>query len=147
MGGIPLSHGKSPPQQTKIGNAAMNHTVAVAVTFIAAVFAYSLSSHDAYAWQPPARKDCYDGFSTSNGCPWNGYLAAKELRQLSCQNLGHMRNRIYDQNGYCFQKPELKAQYNTDGCRWPIQVFVPLNKYERENIERIKKAESKQRCG
>ncbi|MEQ1650783.1 MAG: hypothetical protein ABL898_19575, partial [Hyphomicrobiaceae bacterium] len=73
----------------------MKRKVSIAITITVAALTQGIGSTDAQAWQPPARKDCYDGFSTANGCPWNGYLAAKELRQLSCQNLAHMRNRIY----------------------------------------------------
>lgn len=101
----------------------------------------------AAAWSPPKRKDCFEGFSTANGCPWQGNLREPEMRALSCENLAHIRNRIYDQNGYCFQKPDLKKQYNADGCKWPILVLVPLNRFERANVTTIKKVEKAKRCG
>ena len=101
----------------------------------------------AAAWQPPERKDCYESFATANGCPWQGYLTARDMRGLSCENLAHIRNRIYDQNGYCFTKPALKAQYNSDGCRVTIQSVVPLNKFERENVKRLRQVEREKSCG
>lgn len=100
----------------------------------------------AEAWTPPARKDCYEGFSAAGGCPWKGYLAERELRALSCENLAHIRNQIHAQNGYCFQKAPLKKQYNTVGCKWPLLVLVPLNKYERANVTTIRKIERAKRC-
>lgn len=105
------------------------------------------ASGTADAWTPPTRKDCYEGFSAAAGCPWRGYLAEREFRVLSCQNLAHMRNQIYAQNGLCFQKPDLKKQYNTAGCKWPLQAIVPLNKYERANLTTIRKVERAKRCG
>lgn len=101
----------------------------------------------AEAWTPPVRKDCYEGFSAAEGCPWKGYLAERELRALSCENLAHMRNQIYAQKGYCFQKAPLKKRYNTAGCKWPLLVLVPLNKYERANAGAIRKVERAKRCG
>ena len=103
-------------------------------------------SRPADAWTPQQRKDCYEGFSAAGGCPWKGYLAEREFRPLSCENLAHMRNQIHAQNGYCFQKPDLKKQYNTAGCKWPLQALVPLNKFERANIATIKRVERAKRC-
>lgn len=104
------------------------------------------ASGTADAWTPPARKDCYEGFSAAAGCPWRGYLAEREFRALSCENLAHMRNQIHAQNGLCFQKPALKKQYNATGCKWPLAAIVPLNKYERANITTIRKVERAKRC-
>ena len=121
--------------------------LAVTSTLTSLIAVMALDATPAAAWQPPARKDCYEGFSSASGCPWKGNLAVREMRALSCQNLAHVRNRIYDQNGYCFAKPELKAQYNQDGCRIRIQALVPLNRFERENVKRIRQVEREKGCG
>ena len=94
---------------------------------------------------PASTKNCYDGI-TGNGCPWKIYFKEKDLRGLSCQNLAHMRNQTYHENGYCFRKAEVKAQYDTKGCKWPVQQLVPLNKYERANITLVRKVEASKRC-
>lgn len=129
----------------KNSNVYRTATNAVSIGLIAAALVAG-SGVSAGAWSPPARKDCYEGFSKAEGCPWKGYLPERELRPLSCENLVHMRNRIYAQGGYCFQKPALKKQYNADGCKWPLQALVPLNKYERANILTIKSVERAKRC-
>lgn len=90
-------------------------------------------------------KNCYDGF-TGGGCPWKSYLKEKEVRAVACENLAFMRNRIYKENGYCFRDAQVKAELGNEGCKWPVQQLVPLNKYEKANVALIRKVEASKRC-
>ena len=46
----------------------------------------------------PSHADCYEVI----GCTDSDWFKGYDLEQLSCENLWHVRNRIYDENGYCF---------------------------------------------
>lgn len=91
-------------------------------------------------------KNCYDGFS-GGGCPWKTYLKEMEVRAVSCENLAFVRNRIYKENGYCFRDAKVKAELGNEGCKWPLQQLVPLNRHERANVALIRKVEQAKRCG
>lgn len=95
---------------------------------------------------PAAARNCYDGL-TGDGCPWKTRMREADLQRHSCQNLAHIRNQLYHENGYCFRTEQAKAQYGNQGCKWPIQQLVPLNATERSNIALIRKVERSKRCG
>ncbi|MEZ5926779.1 MAG: YARHG domain-containing protein [Hyphomicrobiaceae bacterium] len=90
-----------------------------------------------------ARADCFEGI----GCTDSEYFARYELRKLSCQNLWYVRNRIYDENGYCFKTRRARKQFSNAGCLYWNQGAVPLNAYERANVLSIRAIERKKGCG
>lgn len=94
---------------------------------------------------PAAARNCYEGFS-GDGCPWAAELKKSELEKQSCQNLAHIRNQLYNENGYCFSKPEYADLYDNSDCHFDDQDQVPLNNYERTNIFRIRSIEKAKGC-
>ena len=91
--------------------------------------------------QGPARS-CYEDI----GCPWKDATRIEALRTLTCQNLAHVRNQLYHENGYCFHSKESQALYGNGGCRPPIQELVPLSPIERANIGLVRTAEREKGC-
>jgi hypothetical protein len=49
--------------------------------------------------------------------------------QLSCENLWHVRNRIYDENGYCFKTARGQQAFDNSDCWVDGQEAVKLNQY------------------
>lgn len=92
--------------------------------------------------QSRAVKNCYEVV----GCPWKYNLAAEDLDKLSCQNLAFMRNRIYFENGLCFRTPKVKAEFGNEGCKYPLAILAPLNKFEHANVGLIRKTEARKKC-
>ena len=89
-----------------------------------------------------ARADCFEDI----GCTDSEYFSQKDLRRLSCQNLWHVRNRIYDENGYCFKTKRAKRRFSNAGCDYWNEAAVPLNAYERANVLVIRKVERWKGC-
>lgn len=87
-------------------------------------------------------KNCYEDI----GCPWKDEARFDALRKLSCENLAHVRNRVFHENAYCFQSKTTRELYGNAGCKFPIQQAVPLNRAERGNIAKIRKVEREKRC-
>lgn len=85
-------------------------------------------------------------FESGIGCTDDHAIPSKLLNQLSCDTLWTVRNTIYDENGYCFQTRKGKSVFSNDGCHITDASRVPLNGYERTNIARILKVESKKGC-
>ena len=46
----------------------------------------------------PAKADCFEVI----GCTDSDWFDSDDLEEFSCENLWHVRNRIYDEHGYCF---------------------------------------------
>ena len=90
-----------------------------------------------------ARADCFEGV----GCTDSEYFSRQDLRRLSCGNLWHVRNRIYDENGYCFKTRRARARFSNKGCAYRDQAEVPLNAYERANVLSIRAVERRKGCG
>ena len=91
----------------------------------------------------PAMSACFELV----GCTDSEYFGDAQLRRLSCDALWTVRNTIFDENGYCFQTAKGKAVFSNVGCKYTVSGNVPLNKYERANVERIKAAEARKGCG
>ena len=108
---------------------------AVAATLI-------MMTGDAAFAQSRAVKNCYEVV----GCPWKYNLKAEDLDKLSCQNLAFMRNRIYFENGLCFRTPKVKAEFGNEGCKYPLAILAPLNKFEHANVALIRKVEAGKKC-
>lgn len=90
----------------------------------------------------PGRADCFEGL----GCSNTAYFSKAEARKLSCENLWYTRNRIYDENGYCFGTGRAKAQFDNSDCYFSDQAAVPLNAFERANIDTLKGVEAAKGC-
>jgi hypothetical protein len=88
------------------------------------------------------RADCYEGI----GCTDSEYFSRQELRRLSCGNLWHVRNRIYDENGYCFKTKRAKARFSNVGCDYRNEAAVPLDAYEQANVLAIRAVERRKGC-
>jgi hypothetical protein len=90
----------------------------------------------------PARADCFELI----GCTDSAYMHIEDLVQLSCENLWHVRNRIYDENGYCFHTWRAQQAFDNSDCWVEEQAAVKLSAIERYNISRIVSAESQNGC-
>jgi hypothetical protein len=91
----------------------------------------------------PAFSACFELI----GCTDSEYFTDAQLRRLSCDALWTVRNTIFDENGYCFQTAKGKAVFSNVGCKYTVSGNVPLNKYERSNVERVKAVEARKGCG
>jgi hypothetical protein len=89
-----------------------------------------------------ATKNCYEDI----GCPWKQEAKVATLRKLSCENLAHVRNRLYHENGYCFTAKATRDLYGNAGCKFPIQAMVPLSRTERASIANVRKVEREKGC-
>lgn len=91
----------------------------------------------------PAMSACFELI----GCTDSQYFSEAQLRRLSCDSLWTVRNTIFHENGYCFQTAKGKAVFSNVGCKYTVSGNVPLNKYERANVERVRAVEARKRCG
>ncbi len=91
----------------------------------------------------PAMSACFEVV----GCTDSEYMSEASLRRLSCDALWTVRNTIFYENGYCFQTAKGQAVFSNAGCKYTVSGSVPLNKYERANVEAVKKVEARKSCG
>jgi hypothetical protein len=89
----------------------------------------------------PARAGCFELI----GCTDSEYFRLSGLMQLSCENFWHVRNRIYDENGYCFKTVRGRQAFDNSDCWVEGQEAVKLNQYELTNVETILEAEAQNR--
>jgi hypothetical protein len=80
------------------------------------------------------------------GCTNEHYMTLMEVQQLGCQNLYTLRNVIYRDNGYCFKTARAIAELGNEGCIHDDADAVPLNAYERANVELVKRVETAKNC-
>ena len=90
----------------------------------------------------PARADCYEDI----GCTDSDMMTVNDLEELSCQNLWHVRNRIYDENGYCFTTARGRRAFDNSDCWVHSQSKVKLSAIERHNVNSIVEAEAANGC-
>ena len=91
----------------------------------------------------PVLADCYDVF----GCSNRDVFRYRDLVSgPNCEFLWQMRNRIYQENGYCFKTARAIATLGNDGCRYASEGALPMNRIERSNVDTIKKAEAALGC-
>lgn len=89
-----------------------------------------------------AKAACYEVV----GCTNTDYFDDSELYKLSCQNLAHVRNSIYAENGYCFKKRQYRQTFGNQNCRFDTSSEVPLNRVERANVAAIVAVERDKGC-
>ena len=85
---------------------------------------------------------CYEGI----GCISTTNVDRRALRQLSCQSLWEVCNRVYQDRGYCFQTERALAVFSNKGCQFTREAEVPFNSFERANIAAIREAEGRKGC-
>jgi len=90
----------------------------------------------------PARADCFEDI----GCTDSDRYDVDDLVELSCQNLWYVRNRIYDENGYCFKTTRARRQFDNSDCWVRDQSKVRLSRIERHNVNAIVEAEDENGC-
>ena len=112
--------------------ASFRNSIPVAALTVLAIFA-----------SVPADAAC---FESGIGCTNDHLISTRALRRLSCDSLWTVRNTIYDENGYCFKTAKAKAVFDNAGCLYTNASQVPLNTYERGNIDRIVKIERDKSC-
>lgn len=90
-----------------------------------------------------ANQNCYEDI----GCPWKVAAPIATYKTLSCQNLAHVRNRLYYENDYCFHSAAAKAAYGNEGCKYQVTALVPFSAVEHASLRRIRTAEAEKQCG
>jgi hypothetical protein len=97
----------------------------------------------------PALADCYDLVGCDNkdlfSKHYSDYLGSI-ANGPNCDFLYMMRNRIYQQHGYCFSTARAISALGNAGCSIRNQAAVPLSNIERANIATVQRAESIRRC-
>jgi hypothetical protein len=91
---------------------------------------------------PAAAKNCYEDI----GCPHERHVSRAEFMRHGCEGLRHFRNSMFQGNGYCFKTPALIRNYGNQNCRYEDQASVPLNSYERANLDRLVAVERAKGC-
>jgi hypothetical protein len=71
-----------------------------------------------------------------------GAAQAQDYREMSCRELWYARNRIYAEKGYCFETSRARAVFGR-ACFPP---YGRLSRWEREEVERIKRWEGRRGC-
>lgn len=85
-------------------------------------------------------------FESGVGCTDDHAIPASVLELLSCDALWTVRNTIFDENGYCFQTDKARAIFSNEGCLYTGMPGMPLNSFERTNIETIRQVERRKGC-
>ena len=103
----------------------------------------------AIALATPTLADCYDILGCDNkdlfSKHYDDYLGSV-ADGPNCDFLYMMRNRIYQQHGYCFATPHAISALGNAGCFLKNQAAVPLENIERANIATIQRAEKAKHC-
>lgn len=89
-----------------------------------------------------AHDNCYEVI----GCPHRDLFNRQDLRQLSCQNLWYVRNRIYYDHGYCFKTAAAIREFDNSDCYVRNAARLDLNRREVQNISRIRQVEQRKGC-
>lgn len=90
----------------------------------------------------PARADCLEEL----GCTDKDYFVRQQVEAIACEELWHLRNRIYDDNGYCFKSRRGQDAFSNDGCQYDADADVPLNEVEQANVTLIAEVETANGC-
>ena len=90
----------------------------------------------------PAQANCYELI----GCTDQNYFKQSDLKKLGCQPLWEVRNWIYKERGYCFKTSKAIKAFGNAGCLYDDAALVPLNTFEKYNVDAIKKVEKRKGC-
>ncbi len=113
----------------------MNTSMIAALAVAPTVAAFALAS------SKPAVAGCH-----LVDCVENVYITRSQIADRSCELLWILRNSIYDDAGYCFQSARAMKWFANEGCRFTDEAEVPLNDYQRSNVEVLKEAEAARGC-
>jgi hypothetical protein len=80
------------------------------------------------------------------GCSDSRHFSYDDLIVATCANLWTLRNSIFDENGYCFATAAGRRVFDNADCRYRDVADVPLNRYERANVETIREVERDKGC-
>ena len=80
------------------------------------------------------------------GCVQNRHVSKRDAEKLGCDQLWTARNAIFAVRGYCFSTARGKQEFGNQHCRYTSQNAVPLNDFERANINLIKSIEKRRGC-
>ncbi|WP_169738477.1 YARHG domain-containing protein [Afifella pfennigii] len=90
----------------------------------------------------PAVAECFSGL----GCSDVDRFRQADLRTMRCSDLWYVRNRIFDENGYCFRTARGRANFDNSDCWEADQAQVKMNAVERANVDAIVRAERALGC-
>lgn len=79
-------------------------------------------------------------------CVENVDIKPDEIKSMSCDQLWLLRNSIYDDAGFCFASPRAAEHFSNQGCTYTDERLVPLNDYQRSNIQVFRDMEAKKGC-
>ena len=105
-----------------------------------AIVAASLLASSAFSAN--AMVYCFAGLGNT-GCPWQEPFPKWQLQRLSCQELKHIRNSIYDWRGYCFRTQDEKEEFDNSNCSVFDASRIPFNANEATNLSRIRSIEAR----
>jgi hypothetical protein len=66
--------------------------------------------------------------------------------QSLCQSLWVERNKVYKENGYCFNTPRGVRYFGNAGCQYDDVRRVPLSPYDRSRIANLVAQERANGC-
>jgi hypothetical protein len=79
-------------------------------------------------------------------CVENVYITPKQVKNKTCEDLWILRNSIFKDAGYCFQTTRALKAFGNQGCQFADQAEVPLNDYQRTNIDTLAAVETDNGC-
>jgi len=104
--------------------------------------AVALGAGPALAGDPDDFSLCYETI----GCVHDRNISPADAEKLGCEQLWTVRNAIYHARGYCFKTERAMDAFGNDSCRYEDEAQVPLNDYERANVQLIRSIEKRRGC-
>lgn len=94
------------------------------------------------------RADCYDILGCSDRSRFSRHADYLDSRTdgPTCEFLSTMRNRIYQEHGFCFATPKLREELGNDGCSVHDVGALALSPIESANVAAIARAERIKHC-
>ena len=91
--------------------------------------------------------DCYDILGCDNKNLFsNNYSYLVSPTGPNCDFLYTLRNRIYQEHGYCFKTPRAIQELGNQDCRVAEQAAIQLSPIEQANIATLQRAEAAKGC-
>lgn len=89
----------------------------------------------------PARAGCH-----LIDCLENVDIKPADLKGHSCEQLWILRNSVFHEQGYCFHSDKARKWFVGKDCKFDDIRLVPLNDYQRKNVEVVQAAEKDKGC-
>ena len=90
----------------------------------------------------PAQANCCEII----GCSDKNHFKHSDLKKLGCQPALGSAQLDLQGNGYCFKTSKAIKAFGNAGCLYDDAALVPLNKFEKYNVNAIKKVEKQKGC-